>query len=154
MIFYFLLSLHLGFEGGINKPITGLDYNLENGNIYRIYIGKQDLNHNVLLNLVINGSYYYGENPGYSFSTYGAGIMITKIPWRVSPYIEVGITYVTRVLNKSKEWGMSFDYTFGFLINFYYENINIYPAFYYYGITDFRVHAGIMGMKLGIRYEL
>ncbi|MEO0156980.1 MAG: hypothetical protein ABIL07_07690 [candidate division WOR-3 bacterium] len=154
MVIVFIISMHFGIEGGINQPIIGFDYTLNNGTIVKAYIGKQDLNHNVHLNLTLTGSYYQGKNTGYSFSKYGLGIMIRKIPWRIAPFGEMGIDYVSRELNKNKEWGVGFSYTIGFLVNFYYENINVYPAFYYDGVTDFKIHAGNLGIKLGIKYEL
>ncbi|MEO0094487.1 MAG: hypothetical protein ABIL46_03625 [candidate division WOR-3 bacterium] len=153
MIILFLINLHIGFECGIDQPIIGLDYNLNSGAIFKIYIGKQDLNHSLYLNLVVSGSYYQGKNPGYSFNIYSLGLMIRKLNWRLTPFVDCGIDYITRELNKNREWGLGFSYTFGFLINFYYENINIYPSLYYDGVTDFRAQAGSLGIKLGIKYE-
>ncbi|MEO0184769.1 MAG: hypothetical protein ABIL22_05270 [candidate division WOR-3 bacterium] len=154
MIVLFIIGLHFGIEGGMNQPVMGFDYTLNNGTCIKAYIGKQDLNHNVHLNLTLNGSYYKGKNTGYSLSTYGLGLMIRKIPWRVAPYVELGINYISRELDKNKEWGIGAAYNLGFLLNFYYEKINIYPALYYEGVTDFKAHAGSFGVKLGIGYEL
>jgi len=154
MIIAFLISIHFGVEGGVNKPVFGFDYTLNRGTIIKAYIGKQDLNHNVNLNFSLSGSYYQGKNTGYSFSKYGLGLMIQKIPWRIAPYGELGLDYISRELNKNKEWGIGFSYTFGFLLNFYYENLNIYPVLYYDGVTDFKDYAGSLGIKMGIRYEL
>ncbi len=154
MVILFIIGFHFGIEGGINQPVIGLDNTLDNGTSVKAYIGKQDLNHNVHLNLALSGLYYKGKNIGYSFSTYGVSLMIQKIPWRIAPYTEIGIDYISRELDKNKEWGIGFNYTLGFLVNFYYENISIYPGFYYDGITDFRSHAGSLGIKLGIGYEL
>jgi hypothetical protein len=146
--------MHLGVEAGFNQPIIGLDYSLNSGVLFKVFAGKQDLNHNVYLDLAFTGSYYQGKNPGYSFSNYGIGLLIKKSNWRIAPFVESGVNYVVRELDKNKEWGLDFNYVFGFLINFHYENMIIYPACYYDGLTDFRKNAGSVGIKLGISYEL
>ncbi len=153
MIIIFIISMHLGIEGGMNQPIIGLDYTLHIGTVVKAYLGKQDLNHNIHLNFILSGAYYQGKNTGYSFRYYGLGLMIRKIPWRIAPFGELTVDYISRELNKNKEWGIGFNYTLGFLLNFYYDNINVYPALYYNGVSDFKAHAGSLGIKLGIKYE-
>ncbi len=154
MLIIFVTAIHLGFEGGINYPIIGLDYQVSNGTLFKIYFGKEDLNHNVHLNLMLGGVIFEGKNPGYSFNIYNVSLMLKKSNWRITPFLEGGIDYITRELNKNREWGIGFDYMFGILFNFYYENINIYPALYFNGLTDFKTNAGCLGIKLGIRYGL
>lgn len=153
MLLIVILSMHAGVEAGFNQPIIGLDYELNNGLSFKAFIGKNDLNHNVYLDLGLFGSYYQGKNPGYSFSNYGVTLLIKKMNWRISPFLEFGGGYVSRTLNKNKEWGIGFNYTIGFLINFHYEALNIYPMFYYSGVTDFKARAGSLGINLGIGYE-
>ncbi|MGQ9465079.1 MAG: hypothetical protein ACUVQ4_05170 [bacterium] len=148
-----LFCLHTGIEAGLIQPIVGLDYDLNSGLLYKVFLGKKDLNHNVYLNLGFCGSYYPGKNAGYSFSSYGITLLMKKMNWRISPFVEFGGDYVSRELHTSKEWGTGLHYAMGFLINFYYEAINIYPMFYYSGITDFRASTGSLGMNLGIGYE-
>ncbi|MEO0160671.1 MAG: hypothetical protein ABIL39_01140 [candidate division WOR-3 bacterium] len=153
MWFLVLINFYLGFEGGINLPVIGLDYDLKSGNLFRVYIGKNDLKTGIYWNLVLGGSYYYGRNPGYSLRTYGVRLMGYKVFRSISPYLETGIDYIKRTLEKNSEWGFGFEYAIGFLINFNYENITFYPAFYYDGVTDFKSHAGSAGVKLGLKYE-
>ncbi len=153
MILLFITSLHLGVEGGLSQPIIGFDYELHSGVMVKIFLGKEDLNHHVFLNLAINGAYYSGENPGYTFSNYGISFLIQKSNWRFAPFVETGVSYIARELNMNKEWGVVYDYAVGFLINFYYESIRIYPGLYYDGMTDFKAHAGNIGIKMGIDYE-
>lgn len=153
MFLFIIFCLHTGIEAGLIQPIIGLDYDAYSGHFFKAFLGKKDLNHNVYLNLGFCGSYYPGKNPGYSFSSYGITLLIKKMNWRISPFVEFGGDYVSRELNKNKEWGTGFHYTTGFLINFYYEAINIYPMFYYSGITDFRATIGSIGINLGIGYD-
>ena len=68
--------------------------------------------------------------------------------------MEFGTDYVSRKINNVKETGYTFNYTIGLLINFHSENLRIYPKFYYEGITDFKIQAGFIGVKLGIGYEI
>ena len=149
-----MFSMHVGIEAGFHQPVIGLDYNLNSGVLVKAFIGKEDLRHNVYLNLALSGAYYQGKNPGYSFGNYGLTLLIKKSHWRVAPFVEFGGDYISRELNKNKEWGIGFNYAFGFSINFNYEALNIYPAFYYDGLTDFKAQAGNLGIKLGIGYEL
>lgn len=153
MIIFFIVNFHFGIETGVNQPVAGLEYTLNSGIVFTGFVGKKILNNNFYLNLAFNSSYYYGNNPGYSFSTYGMDLFVKKSNWRITPLIGMGFDYALRQLEKNKEWGMGFDYEFGILTNFYYENLNIYPAIYYDGITDFKAHTGSLGIKLGIGYE-
>lgn len=151
MILYLLCSLSLGFEAGMNQP----------------FIGFEDLNSGVVFDLCLKrnlgfckpalggrATFYQGKNPGYSLNTYGVRFSCSKPTWRFSPFIEFGIEYLTREFNKEKETGFAFDYNFGFLINFRYESLFIYPKFYYEGVTDLSEQASFIGIKLGIEYEM
>lgn len=151
MLVIALISLALGIESGLNQPIIGLDYSLNSG----ISIGAfAERSYDALrLNIALKGLYFQGRNLGYSSSIYGIAIGVIKNKWRFSPYINCGIDYILRELNKNRESGMGFSYAFGFLINFNYQMILIRPIFYYEGITDFRATGGHLGAKLGIGYE-
>ncbi len=133
--------------------MVGFDYNLNSGIMVNALLGKEDYNHHVYLNLMLNGTYYRGKNPGYTVSSYGVGLLIQKSNWRFAPFVASGVSYVARELNKNKEWSVIFDYAGGFVVNFYYETIRIYPGLYYAGMTDFKTHAGSIGIKMGIGYE-
>ncbi|MGB9719962.1 MAG: hypothetical protein ACPL28_00575 [bacterium] len=148
MIILYLVGIYLGIEAGMNQPMIGLDYDLQSGVIFKAIAGKQNIS------IAFSGSYYHGKNLGYSFSNYGLSILIKKSNWRVSPFVESGLDYIARQLDSNKEWGIGFNYAIGFLIGFHYDNIEIYPSFYYDGLTDFKVNAGNLGIKLGIGYEL
>jgi|UniRef100_A0A7V3RFY6 hypothetical protein len=153
MILLIIIGLHFGIEGGLEQPVIGLDFYHTSGTNFNFNLGKNDLIHNVQLNLSLGGYFYKGKNPGYSLNIYNCGLMVKKIPWRFTPFFKTGIDYITRELDKNREWGFGFDYAIGCQINFYYENINIYPSFYYSGITDFKANAGCLGIKIGVAYE-
>ncbi len=76
-----------------------------------------------------------------------------KFRWRYSPYFGFGIDYIERELRGNKEWGLGFAYSLGIKVNFHFDQVNIYPALFYAGLTDFKTAAGTLGLKLGIGYE-
>ncbi|KPJ73797.1 hypothetical protein AMJ52_03070 [candidate division TA06 bacterium DG_78] len=61
---------------------------------------------------------------------------------------------MTRNLNTAKESGYVFTYGIGLVINFTVDRLRIYPKLCYDGITDFKEHAGFIGMKIGIAYDI
>ncbi len=146
-----IIGLCAGIEVGWNQPVSGFDYNLNSGVGFRIF-ADQELGF-AESKIFFDGEYYQGKNSSYVFNIYGIGIQFTKSGWRFAPFMEAGVDYISRELNKNKEWGIGAFYSFGFLINFNYESVNIYPAFYYTGVTDIRLHSGFLGVKLGIGYE-
>jgi len=150
MLFLFIFSIKAGVEFGFNQPVIGFDLNHQSGIVYKLFCGKE---YNFLkIHLGIGGSYYQGKNTGYSFTTYGLKFDMVKAKWRYAPFFDTGLDYVVRELNKNKETGLAFVYGFGLLVNFNYEKLNLYPAFFYNGLTDFKKAGGNLGMKFGVVY--
>jgi hypothetical protein len=148
---YLLLSISIGVEGGYNLPATGFD-NLKSGPIMTIFLSR-DIGI-VDITTSLETSFYFGKNPAYSMNRYGFHIGFSKRNWQFSPVIEIGGDYVSRGINNVSESGFAMNYGLGFLINFRVEKLRIYPKLYYDGLTDFKSHAGFIGIKLGIDYEI
>jgi len=104
--------------------------------------------------LSLETDFYHGKNNAYSVNFYGVRIHTFKSTWRFSPVIEFGAEYMTRNLNTAKESGYVFTYGIGLVINFTVDRLRIYPKLCYDGITDFKEHAGFIGMKIGIAYDI
>jgi hypothetical protein len=151
MLSLFLLALSLGIEGGYTSPAVGFN-NLHSGNALSLYA----LTHTPLVDvsLGLHASLCAGKNAGYSTNFYGVHGGILKARWLFSPVVECGINYATHTLGSARELGVVFNYTVGVALNFRTNRLRIYPLCYYEGYSDFQKHAGFVGIKLGIGYEL
>lgn len=150
MILYFLVALSLGVEGGYNLPV-GFD-NLESGPGFAVFVSRDFGITNIALSLETN--FYRGKNSAYSLNSYGFRLGFNKSNWLFSPAIDLGADYINRKINAAKETGYAVMYGLGFLINFHVEQLRISPKFYYSGLTDFKSHAGFIGLRIGISYEI
>ena len=146
-----LLAFSLGIEGGYHIPATGFQ-NLNTGTRFCIYtvrdVGFVDLT------LGLNAAYYTGDNPGYRLSTTGLRLGVQKDNWVISPVLTIGADYISRALGQNSESGFGLAYSIGTALNFHRERLSIHPGIYYDGLTDMKTHAGFIGLKLGIGYEI
>ncbi len=151
MLTYILIALSIGIDVGYNTPAAGFA-DLQSGPVFSIYAcratGVADVT------LALQTAFYTGDNPAYSMSTTGFRIGACKRNWLVSPTIAVGSDYVSRALNGAGESGFALAYVVGVMLNFRLDRIHVHPAFVYDGLTDLNVHAGFIGFRLGIGYEI
>jgi len=147
---YFLIALSLGFEGGYSMPAVGFN-DLNSGITFSLYANR----HFQVVDLSLGAgiSYYTLENSAYALYFYDLDIGLTKNNWLFSPVVEFGPEYTQRKHDSSDESGIAFYYSFGILVNFYFEDLRFYPKFYYKGTTDGQTHAGFIGAKLGVGYD-
>jgi hypothetical protein len=150
VIFLLVAGLSIGIEGGTDLPVSGFE-DLNSGAVFRVFAGKHAGPINI--NIAFESTYHAGENPGYGVTDYGLRLVLGKSGWRFSPLAELGLDHISRTINNSSENGTVLSYAAGFLIAFKAGSIQIFPKFYYAGLTDSRRHAGFLGMKLGIGYE-
>lgn len=151
MLIYMLIALSLGIEGGYNSPAVGFD-DIHSGTGFLVFA---DRNTGIVnLTLSIQAAFYTGDNQGYSMNTTGFRLGLYKKNWPVSPVLGVGGDYISRGLGETSETGFAAAYIIGTQINFEFERMHIYPRFYYEGLTDLKTHAGFIGLKLGVGYEI
>jgi hypothetical protein len=151
MLLYALIALSVGIEGGYNLPAARFD-NLNSGPALSIFMSRDFSIADLALSLETD--FYRGKNSAYSVNFYGIHVHTFKSTWRFSPVIEFGAEYMTRTLNAEKESGYVFTYGIGLVINFTVDRLRIYPKLCYDGVTDFKKHAGFIGMKIGIAYDI
>jgi hypothetical protein len=151
MLLQMLLAFSLGIEGGYHIPAVGFQ-DLNAGTGFSVYtvrnMGFVDLT------LTLQTMFYTGENNAYHFSTTGLRLGMRKSTWPISPVLSAGADYVSRALGQSNESGFGLAYSIGMLVNFRRERLSIHPGIYYDGLTDMKTHAGFIGLKLGIGYEI
>jgi hypothetical protein len=151
MLFQLLLAFAIGIEGGYHIPATGFQ-NLNSGTRFSIYtvreVGFVDLT------LGLNTAFYTGENPSYHLTTTGFRFGVQKSNWIISPVLAVGADHISRALGQNSESGFGLAYSIGTVMNFRKERLSIHPGIYYDGLTDMKTHAGFIGLKLGIGYEI
>jgi hypothetical protein len=151
MLLQILLAFSLGIEGGYHIPATGFQ-NLNNGTRFSIYtvrdVGFVDLT------LGLNTAFYKGDNPSYHISTMGLRFGVQKGNWVISPVLTIGADHFSRALGQNDESGFALTYSIGTALNFRKERLSIHPGIYYDGLTDMKTHAGFIGLKLGVGYEI
>jgi hypothetical protein len=151
MLLYILIALSVGIEAGYNFPSVGFD-NLNAGPVLNIFVSRDFGIADLALSLETD--FYHGKNNAYSVNLYGVRVHTFKSTWRFSPTIEFGAEYITRNLNAAMESGYVCTYGVGILINFTVDRLRIYPKLCYDGVTDFKKHAGFLGAKIGIAYDI
>ena len=151
MLLQLLLAFSIGIEGGSHIPATGFQ-NLNSGTRFSIYalreVGFVDLT------LGLNTAFYTGDNPSYHLTTTGLRLGVQKSNWAISPVLAIGADHISRALGQSSESGFGLAYSLGTVMNFRKERLSIHPGIYYDGLTDMKTHAGFIGLKLGICYEI
>jgi hypothetical protein len=146
-----LITMSIGIEGGYNIPAVGFE-DIHSGAAFSV---SADRSMGIVdLTFSMQAAFYTGDNAGYSMNTTGFRLGFYRKSWSVSPVFAVGGDYINRGLNQTSENGFAVAYTLGVLINLKYERLHIYPKFHYDGLTDMSVHAGFIGLKLGIGYEI
>jgi hypothetical protein len=151
MLLYVLITLSVGVEAGYNFPAVGFD-NLNSGPVLNMFVSRDFGVADLALSLKTD--FYHGRNNAYSVNFYGIRVHTFKSTWRFSPVIEFGTDYMMRTLNAGKESGYVFTYGVGLVINFTVDRLRIYPKLCYDGVTDFKKHAGFLGTKIGIAYDI
>jgi hypothetical protein len=151
MILYVLVALSIGIEGGYDNPAVGFN-NIDKGAGFALVaahnIGFADMT------LSLRTVFYTGDNPVYSMNTVGIRMGMYKKNWPVSPVLAAGSDYVIRDLDEANENGFAGAYSIGVLLNFKVEKLHVYPMVSYDGLTDLQEHAGFIGLRLGILYEI
>jgi hypothetical protein len=146
-----MFSLSIGIEAGGQAPVLGFD-DLATGSVIDAVVSGQT--HDLALSMALQGSFIPGENPGYSFTSYGARLGLHKDNWRISPVLDAGFDYGQRKLDQAVESGYTLGYGLGLMIKFRYESLHIYPKFCYEGVSDLAAQGGFFTFKLRILYEL
>jgi hypothetical protein len=150
MLLYYLISLTAGVGVGYNVPAHGfLDVN--SGVVFNVFINRHTRISDMMFGF--QGAFHSGENPGYAFNRYGLQCGFAKHQWRISPIFEFGIEYGTRKLAPGRETGFLFKYSTGAMINVEVDKIRLSPMCIYEGLTDFRVHGGLIGLRLEVGYD-
>ncbi|KPL14969.1 hypothetical protein AMJ74_02430 [candidate division WOR_3 bacterium SM1_77] len=151
MLLHMLLAFSLGIEGGYHIPAVGFQ-NINTGNSFSVYtvrnVGFVDLT------LALKTAFYTGDNASYNLNATGLRLGVQKSNWPISPVLAIGGDYVSRALGQNSESGFALAYSMGMLLNFRIDRLSIHPKFYYDGLTDMKTHAGFIGLKLGIGYEI
>ncbi|KPK63251.1 hypothetical protein AMJ83_07825 [candidate division WOR_3 bacterium SM23_42] len=151
MFVYMLFAISIGIEGGYNIPAVGFQ-NIHTGTTVSLCA---DRNMGIVdLTLSVQTSFLTGDNPSYTLNATGLRLGMYKGNWLISPVLAVGGDYINRGLNQSSETGFAAAYTIGALINFKINRLRIYPKVYYDGLTDFKEHAGFLGLRMGIAYGI
>ena len=151
MLLYYIFTLMIGVEGGYGMPAVGFTDTHAGPGI--VVLASHDLRL-IDVGLSLQVGYYQGKHEAYALSTYGARVQFSKHAWRVAPIVEIGADYMGRMIKNSSEYGSAFTYSLGIAFNIPADRLRVYPKFYYEGITDIETHAGFLGMRLGIAYEL
>ncbi len=151
MLLQILLAFSLGVEGGYQIPAVGFQ-NLNTGAGFSVYTVRRA--GFVDLTLALQASFYSGDNSSYHLNTTGLRLGIQKGDWFISPVLAIGGDYVSRALGQNSESGFALAYSIGMMLGFRTERLSIRPKVYYDGLTDMKVHAGFIGFKLGLGYEI
>jgi hypothetical protein len=151
MLLNLLLAISIGIEGGYHIPAVGFN-NINTGTSFSLFaIRKVSF---VDLTVGAQTTFYTGDNQSYHLNTFGLRVGIQKSNWPISPVFAIGGDYISRDLNQHNEAGVAVAYSIGVLMNFRVNQVLIYPKVYYDGLTDMKVHAGFIGLRLGIGYEI
>ena len=151
MLLYMLIAFSIGIEGSYNIPAVGFK-NIHSGAGFSVFA---DRNTGIVdLTFSLQAAFYAGDNPSYSMNTTGFRLGFYKKNWPISPVFAIGGDYISRGLSQTSETGFAAAYMIGVLINLKFDRLHIYPKFHYDGLTDMSVHAGFIGLKLGIGYEI
>jgi len=151
MLLNLLLAISIGVEGGYHIPAVGFR-NINTGTSFTLSVARRVSF--VDLTVATQTAFYTGDNPSYQLNTIGLRVGIHKGNWPISPVLAIGADYVSRDLKQYGESGFAVAYSIGVLMNFRVNQVYIYPKIYYDGLTDMKVHAGFIGLKLGIGYEI
>jgi hypothetical protein len=151
MLVYLLIALSIGCEGGFNNPVLGFQ-DINPGPGFAIFASRDLRILDITMAVEMNS--YSGKNPAYGVDRYGVRLVMSKHDWLFAPLLEVGGDYISRKLKEAGESGYAITYGLGFMINFRVERLRLYPKLYYDGLTDFRTHAGLLGIRMGISYEI
>ena len=151
MILYMLRALSIGIEGGYDFPAVGFR-DINTGAAFSLTAGREAGIVDATASL--QASFYTGDNPGYSVSTFGFRLGFYKKNWPLSPFVSIGSDYVIRNLDGASENGFAAAYATGIMFNFTVERLHIYPKISYEGLTDMAEHAGFVSLRLGILYEI
>lgn len=151
MLCYALFCLSAGIEAGLHQPVIGFN-DLRPGVALSIQavtaIPRADLQ------AEFRAAFHEGLNRGYSVTLYGLRLGLTRNRWLVAPDVRFGFDYLKRELNPGHETGLAFGYTAGVRGAFRHGLLTIHPALLYEGLTDFKRHAGFIGLRLGVTHEL
>jgi hypothetical protein len=151
MLLCLLFAFSIGIEGGYSFPAVGFK-DINTGMSFSLFalraVGFVDAK------LAVQTAYYTGDNTSYHYNTSGLQIGIQKNSWLISPVLAIGGYYTSRSLNQSTESGLAAAYSIGAILNFHIERLHIYPKLCYEGLTDMKTHAGFIGLKLGVGYEI
>ena len=151
MLLHMLLAFALGIEGGYQIPAVGFK-DINTGTSFSVYCS-----HNmgfVDITAAAQTAFYTGDNSSYQSSATGFRFGVQKGNWPISPVLAVGADYVSRNLHQHSESGFALAYSLGEILNFRINQLSIHPKIYYDGLTDMEAHAGFIGIKLGIDYEI
>jgi len=151
MLCYVLFCLTAGIEGGVHQPIIGFN-DLHPGVAFCIH--AETATRPADLQAELLAVFHEGLNRGYSVALYGIRFGITKNRWLIAPDIRLGIDYLARELDPGRESGLAFGYAAGIRFAIRRELLMIYPALFYEGVTDFKTHAGFLGIRLGVAHEI
>jgi hypothetical protein len=151
MLLQMLLAFSLGIEGGYHIPAVGFQ-DLNTGTSFSIYTVRNT--GFVDLTLALQTAFYTGDNASYHFNATGLRIGMQKGNWPISPALAIGGDYVSRALGQNSESGFALAYSMGILVNLRIDRLSIRPIIYYDGLTDLKTHAGFVGLKLGVGYEI
>jgi len=151
MLLNLLLAIAIGVEGGYHIPAVGFN-NINTGTCFSLSVARKVSF--VDLTVAAQTAFYTGDNQSYHLNTVGLRVGIHKGNWPISPALAIGGDYVNRDLREYGESGFAVAYSIGVLMNFRFNQVFIYPKIYYDGLTDMKINAGFIGLKLGIGYEI
>jgi len=151
MLLNLLLAISIGVEGGYHIPAVGFN-NINTGASFSLNATR----HVSFIDLTVAAqtAFYTGDNQSYHLNTVGLRVGIHKGNWPISPVLAIGTDYISRDLKQNSEFGFAIAYSIGVLMNFRVNQVSVFPKIYYDGLTDMKVHAGFIGLKLGIGYEI
>jgi hypothetical protein len=151
MLVCMLFTFSIGIEGGYSIPAVGFK-NISAGTSFSI-VAVRSMS---IIDVTLAGqtSFYTGNNSAYHMNATGVRLGMQKSNWPISPVLAIGVDHISRDLNQNREAGFVAAYSLGFIINLHIDQLHIYPKFYYDGLTDMKVHAGFIGLKLGVGYEI
>lgn len=146
-----LFAFSIGIEGGYSIPAVGFK-DISAGTSFSL-VAERSMGI-VDVSLAGQTSFYSGTNAAYHLNATGVRLGIQKSNWPISPVMAIGIDHISRDLNGNRETGFVSVYSLGFIINLHFNQLHVYPKFFYDGLTDMKAHAGFIGMKLGFGYEI
>ena len=151
MLLHMLLAFALGIEVGYQIPAVGFR-DINTGTGFSIYclrkVGFVDIT------AAAQTAFYSGDNSSYHSSASGFRFGLQKGNWPISPVIAIGADYISRDLHQYSESGFALAYSLGVVLNFRIDRLSIHPKICYDGLTDMEAHAGFIGIKMGIGYEI